>query len=169
MGRKKIDISRIEDSKLRQVTFNKRKVGLMKKAIELSVLCDASVAVLIGYNSQYYQYASSDVPALLNAYSGYQGMCEEIRNEDLELLEPSKASSFKVGRSIMKLAGRKKSVLSASGAEASLLSLPMHTGVSTGGSGSSLRGDLYPTNTTSWSGNPMEDLDFSSPFWTTPK
>ena len=36
MGRKKIEIKRLVDNKNRQVTFNKRKLGLMKKAIELS-------------------------------------------------------------------------------------------------------------------------------------
>ena len=41
-GRKKIKISRITSQKSRQVTFNKRKVGLMKKAMELSILCDWS-------------------------------------------------------------------------------------------------------------------------------
>ncbi|KAL5110562.1 Myocyte-specific enhancer factor 2C [Taenia crassiceps] len=40
MGRKKIEIKRIDDERNRQVTFTKRKLGLMKKAYELSVLCD---------------------------------------------------------------------------------------------------------------------------------
>ena len=50
MGRKKIQISRITDERNRQVTFTKRKFGLMKKAYELSVLCDCEIALII-FNS----------------------------------------------------------------------------------------------------------------------
>lgn len=47
MGRGKIEIKRIENSVHRQVTFCKRRGGLMKKAYELSVLCDAEVALIV--------------------------------------------------------------------------------------------------------------------------
>ena len=47
MGRGKIDIRRIENSSSRKVTFSKRRVGLVKKAQELSILCDAQVGLLI--------------------------------------------------------------------------------------------------------------------------
>ena len=47
MGRRKIDIVRIENERHRQVTFTKRKSGLLKKATELAILCDAQVAVMI--------------------------------------------------------------------------------------------------------------------------
>ncbi|KAJ7290911.1 hypothetical protein O6H91_Y292100 [Diphasiastrum complanatum] len=47
MGRGKIEIKRIENATCRQVTFSKRRNGLLKKAHELSVLCDAQVAVII--------------------------------------------------------------------------------------------------------------------------
>ena len=50
MGRKKINIARISDERNRQVTFTKRKFGLMKKAYGLSVLCDCEIAVII-FNS----------------------------------------------------------------------------------------------------------------------
>ena len=52
MGRRKIDIVRIENERHRQVTFTKRKGGLIKKATELSILCDAEVAVIIFANNQ---------------------------------------------------------------------------------------------------------------------
>ncbi|MFQ6634575.1 hypothetical protein Gotur_011123, partial [Gossypium turneri] len=38
---------RIENDTSRQVTFSKRRNGLLKKAFELSVLCDAEVALII--------------------------------------------------------------------------------------------------------------------------
>jgi hypothetical protein len=47
MGRGKIEIKRIENSMNRQVTFSKRRGGLLKKANELAVLCDARVGVVI--------------------------------------------------------------------------------------------------------------------------
>jgi hypothetical protein len=47
MGRRKIEIARIENDRHRQVTFAKRKLGVMKKATELSILCNANVAVIV--------------------------------------------------------------------------------------------------------------------------
>ncbi|RDX85186.1 MADS-box protein FLOWERING LOCUS C, partial [Mucuna pruriens] len=47
MGRKKLEIKRIENKSTRQITFSKRRNGLMKKAHELSILCDANVALVV--------------------------------------------------------------------------------------------------------------------------
>ncbi|XP_068645486.1 agamous-like MADS-box protein MADS9 isoform X1 [Aristolochia californica] len=47
MGRGKIEIKRIENSTNRQVTYSKRRGGIMKKAREISVLCDAQVSLVI--------------------------------------------------------------------------------------------------------------------------
>nr|UBT84112.1 MADS-affecting flowering-related transcription factor 8.4 [Arabis montbretiana] len=47
MGRRKVEIKRIENKSSRQVTFCKRRNGLMEKARQLSVLCESSVAVVI--------------------------------------------------------------------------------------------------------------------------
>ncbi|XP_019176765.1 PREDICTED: agamous-like MADS-box protein AGL12 isoform X2 [Ipomoea nil] len=47
MGRGKTELKRISNPVHRQVTFCKRRGGLLKKAKELSVLCDAEVAVLV--------------------------------------------------------------------------------------------------------------------------
>lgn len=71
MGRKKIQIARISDERNRQVTFTKRKFGLMKKAYELSVLCDCELAVII-FNShgKLFQYASNDMDKVLLKYTG---------------------------------------------------------------------------------------------------
>ncbi|KAH7433965.1 hypothetical protein KP509_07G094900 [Ceratopteris richardii] len=51
MGRGKIEIRRIENASSRQVTFAKRRAGLVKKALELSILCDAEIAMLIAPSS----------------------------------------------------------------------------------------------------------------------
>ncbi|XP_050884933.1 agamous-like MADS-box protein AGL104 isoform X2 [Lathyrus oleraceus] len=47
MGRVKLQIKKIENTTNRQVTFSKRRNGLMKKAYELSVLCDVDVALIM--------------------------------------------------------------------------------------------------------------------------
>ncbi|KAI3883589.1 hypothetical protein MKX03_016271, partial [Papaver bracteatum] len=47
MGRGKIVIRRIDNSTSRQVTFSKRRNGLLKKAKELAMLCDAEVSLII--------------------------------------------------------------------------------------------------------------------------
>ena len=47
MGRGKVEMRRIENKISRQVTFAKRRNGLLKKAYELSLLCDAEVALIV--------------------------------------------------------------------------------------------------------------------------
>jgi hypothetical protein len=47
MGRGKVELKRIENKISRQVTLAKRRNGLLKKAYELSLLCDAEVALII--------------------------------------------------------------------------------------------------------------------------
>nr|ABS17562.1 SEPALLATA 3-like protein [Platanus x hispanica] len=50
MGRGRVELKRIENKINRQVTFSKRRNGILKKAYELSVLCDAEVALIIFSN-----------------------------------------------------------------------------------------------------------------------
>ncbi|XP_055835687.1 MADS-box protein FBP24 [Solanum dulcamara] len=47
MGRGKIEVKRIENKTSRQVTFSKRRAGLLKKTHELSILCDAQIGLII--------------------------------------------------------------------------------------------------------------------------
>ncbi|XP_077573298.1 myocyte-specific enhancer factor 2B [Stigmatopora nigra] len=84
MGRKKIQISRIRDQRNRQVTFTKRKFGLMKKAYELSVLCDCEIALII-FNStnRLFQYASTDMDKVLLKYTEYSEPHESRTNMDI--------------------------------------------------------------------------------------
>ncbi|XP_010547303.1 PREDICTED: agamous-like MADS-box protein AGL15 isoform X2 [Tarenaya hassleriana] len=73
MGRGKIEIKRIENANNRQVTFSKRRAGLLKKARELAVLCDAEVAVIVFSNSgKLFEFSSSGMKKTLSRYNKYQ-------------------------------------------------------------------------------------------------
>uniref|UniRef100_A0A914VA25 MADS-box domain-containing protein n=1 Tax=Plectus sambesii TaxID=2011161 RepID=A0A914VA25_9BILA len=77
-------ITRIQDERNRQVTFTKRKFGLMKKAYELSVLCDCEIALII-FNStnKLFQYASTDMDKVLLKYTEYNEPHESRTNADI--------------------------------------------------------------------------------------
>lgn len=60
MGRGKIEIKRIENATNRQVTYSKRRSGIMKKARELTVLCDAQVAIIMfSSTGKYHEFCST--------------------------------------------------------------------------------------------------------------
>ncbi|KAL9997054.1 putative transcription factor MADS-type1 family [Helianthus debilis subsp. tardiflorus] len=60
MGRGRVELKSIENKINRQVTFAKRRNGLLKKAYELSVLCDAEVALIIFSNrGKLYEFCST--------------------------------------------------------------------------------------------------------------
>ncbi|KAI9316805.1 hypothetical protein BX666DRAFT_1947073 [Dichotomocladium elegans] len=84
MGRKKIKIQPIQDDRNRQVTFLKRKYGLMKKAYELSVLCNCDIGLIIfnNTNNKLVQYASKDMDKVLLRYTEYQEPHESKNNID---------------------------------------------------------------------------------------
>ena len=59
MGRRKIEIKLIENHTKRQVTYSKRRDGILKKAHELSVLCDANISlIMISHNHKLHEYLS---------------------------------------------------------------------------------------------------------------
>ncbi|XP_018446159.1 MADS-box protein FLOWERING LOCUS C isoform X2 [Raphanus sativus] len=82
MGRKKLEIKRIENKSSRQVTFSKRRNGLIEKARQLSVLCDASVALLVvSASGKLYSFSSGDnLVKILDRYG-------KQHDDDLKALE----------------------------------------------------------------------------------
>ncbi|KAJ8511173.1 hypothetical protein OPV22_001607 [Ensete ventricosum] len=100
-------IQRIENAASRQVTFSKRRNGLVKKALELSVLCDAEVALII-FSSQgkLHEFSSSSMLETIKHYRAHsredtgntstEHVIEELKHEEacmskkMELLEASK-------------------------------------------------------------------------------
>ncbi|XP_008219194.1 PREDICTED: MADS-box transcription factor 23 isoform X3 [Prunus mume] len=70
MGRGKIVIRRIDNSTSRQVTFSKRRNGLLKKAKELAILCDAEVGVMIfSSTGKLYDFASTSIKSVIERYN----------------------------------------------------------------------------------------------------
>nr|WBK62430.1 AGAMOUS-like 20-2 protein [Larix kaempferi] len=62
-------MKRIENATSRQVTFSKRRNGLLKKAYELSVLCDAEVALIVfSPRGKLYEFANPSMQKMLEIY-----------------------------------------------------------------------------------------------------
>ncbi|ORX33807.1 hypothetical protein BD324DRAFT_200472 [Kockovaella imperatae] len=80
MGRKKIEIRPLHDERNRNVTFLKRKAGLMKKAWELSVLCGADVSIVIfSAAGKAFEFSSKELDSEIDRYLEYEGVIERRR------------------------------------------------------------------------------------------
>ncbi|CAN1842522.1 MADS-box protein AGL42 [Linum perenne] len=112
MVRGKVEVRKIENTTSRQVTFSKRRNGLLKKAGELSVLCDAEVGVVVfsqrgrlsefsshGMDktiARYQKYAPIEINKINNADSCIQ---QQLKHESASLankIELLKASTRKL-------------------------------------------------------------------------
>ncbi|XP_008783531.2 MADS-box transcription factor 6-like [Phoenix dactylifera] len=87
MGRGKVELKRIENKINRQVTFSKRRNGLLKKAYELSVLCDAEVALIIfSSRGKLYEFGSVGTSKTLERYQRccYASQDSNITNHEAQ-------------------------------------------------------------------------------------
>ncbi|XP_042028740.1 MADS-box protein SVP-like [Salvia splendens] len=86
MAREKIQIKKIDNVTARQVTFSKRRRGLFKKAEELSVLCDADVALIIfSSTGKLFEYASSSMNEILGRHNLHAKNLNKLEQPSLEL------------------------------------------------------------------------------------
>ncbi|XP_068466678.1 MADS-box transcription factor 23-like [Phaseolus vulgaris] len=70
MGRGKIPIQRIENPTHRQVTFCKRRNGLVKKTRELSILCDAEIGVIVfSCTGKLYDYSTTSMKSIIDRFN----------------------------------------------------------------------------------------------------
>jgi len=97
MGRNKIPIEKIQNDKSRQATFSKRKHGLFKKAMELSILCDCEIAVIIyGPNEKLFQYSSGDIAEILEKLQkDTDPPLQSLTNKEYRTTFASKEPEFK--------------------------------------------------------------------------
>ncbi|CAH8280528.1 unnamed protein product [Arabidopsis lyrata] len=85
MVRGKIEMKKIENATSRQVTFSKRRNGLLKKAYELSVLCDAQISLIIfSQRGRLYEFSSSDMQKMIERYRKYT-KGHETSNHDSQI------------------------------------------------------------------------------------
>ncbi|KAI5562955.1 hypothetical protein POPTR_015G098400v4 [Populus trichocarpa] len=92
MGRGKVELKRIENSASRQVTFSKRRNGLLKKAFELSILCEAEVSLIIfSPSGKFYQFSSHDMERSVARYRSEVGLpgTNDQRSRSLEVITVS--------------------------------------------------------------------------------
>ena len=92
MRKRKISqLKEINDRNLKTITYNKRKRGIIKKAVELSVLCKQEIFMTIfnKENNKLVVYQSSDdfssqrVNTLLQSNATLNSLYEEHNNFDL--------------------------------------------------------------------------------------
>ncbi|XP_030481490.1 truncated transcription factor CAULIFLOWER A isoform X1 [Cannabis sativa] len=86
MGRGRVELKRIENKINRQVTFSKRRNGLLKKAHEISVLCDAEVAVIVfSHKGKLSEYSTdSCMEKILERYERYSYAERQLVSMDSE-------------------------------------------------------------------------------------
>nr|UZS59126.1 CAULIFLOWER-like protein [Fagopyrum esculentum] len=86
MGRGRVQLKRIENKINRQVTFSKRRGGLVKKAHEISVLCDAEVALIVFSNrGKLFEYSTdSCMEKILERYERYSYAERQLSSHDTD-------------------------------------------------------------------------------------
>ncbi|KAK9750612.1 hypothetical protein RND81_02G208100 [Saponaria officinalis] len=86
MGRGRVQLKRIENKINRQVTFSKRRSGLVKKAHEISVLCDAEVALIIfSHRGKLFEFSSdSCMEKVLERYERYSYAEKQLASNDAD-------------------------------------------------------------------------------------
>ncbi|XP_021756492.1 truncated transcription factor CAULIFLOWER A-like [Chenopodium quinoa] len=84
MGRGRVQLKKIENKINRQVTFSKRRSGLVKKAHEISVLCDAEVALIVfSHRGKLFEYSSdSSMEKILERYERYSYAERRLTSND---------------------------------------------------------------------------------------
>ncbi|XP_070024310.1 agamous-like MADS-box protein FUL-L isoform X2 [Nicotiana sylvestris] len=79
-------MKRIENKISRQVTFSKRRLGLLKKTHEISVLCDADVALIVfSAKGKLFEYSTeSSMESILERYESYSYAERKLNANDSE-------------------------------------------------------------------------------------
>ncbi|GMQ05211.1 hypothetical protein CsSME_00050329 [Camellia sinensis var. sinensis] len=115
MVRGKTQMKRIENATSRQVTFSKRRSGLLKKAFELSVLCDAEVALIIfSPKGKLYEFSNSRCLSINKTIDRYQKNAKDLgssNNAAQENLQHLKEEAVSLSEKIELLQVSKRKLL----------------------------------------------------------
>ncbi|KAG8076445.1 hypothetical protein GUJ93_ZPchr0006g42358 [Zizania palustris] len=108
------EMRRIEDATSRQVTFSKRRSGLLKKAFELSVLCDAEVALVVfSPRGRLYEFASAnDLQRTINRYLNHtKGISAHEKGDGSFVMQKWKSEATTLGKKIEAIEEHKSKLL----------------------------------------------------------
>ncbi|XP_076902581.1 agamous-like MADS-box protein AGL8 homolog [Bidens hawaiensis] len=111
MGRGKVTLKRIENKINRQVTFSKRRSGLLKKSHEISVLCEADVALIVfSTKGKLCEYSTnSSMERILERYEKY--LHAEAQNNSTNIEEISTMDHVKLKARIELLHKRQRNLM----------------------------------------------------------
>ena len=107
------EMRRIEDATSRQVTFSKRRSGLLKKAFELSVLCDAEVALIVfSPRGRLYEFASAtDLQKTIDRYLNHTKVTPANEKADEPSVQKWKSEATTLGKKIDAIEAYKRKML----------------------------------------------------------
>lgn len=113
MGKKRVELKRIQNPSSRHATFSKRKNGLLKKAFELSVLCDAEVALIIfSETGKIYEFASNnDMTAILGKYRVHEEGTETSSPTSLQNVKYHESGLEKLQEKLTALQKKEKNLI----------------------------------------------------------
>ncbi|KAF3778120.1 Agamous-like MADS-box protein [Nymphaea thermarum] len=90
MGRRKIEIKKIEDKDKGHVCFSKRRNGLMKKASELSILCGAEIAVIVfSPAGKSYSFGSPSVHSIVHRFLNVSSPSSSLPSQRTSDVDPA--------------------------------------------------------------------------------
>ncbi|XP_058737241.1 MADS-box protein SOC1-like [Vicia villosa] len=112
MVRGKTQMKRIENATSRQVTFSKRRNGLLKKAFELSVLCDAEVALIIfSPRGKLYEFSSSCMQDTIERYRRNTRSAQPLQRSDEQNMQNLKQETASLMKKIELLEASKRKLM----------------------------------------------------------
>ncbi|CAL1405075.1 unnamed protein product [Linum trigynum] len=113
MVRGKVELRRIENAASRQVTFSKRRSGLMKKAHELSVLCDAEIAVIVfSQRGRLSEFSNHEMQKTISRYQKYAAVgVDKLKDTDYHSFQQLKQESASMAKKIEQLEASRRKLL----------------------------------------------------------
>ncbi|XP_057517991.1 MADS-box protein AGL24-like [Amaranthus tricolor] len=86
MVRQRIQIKKIDNVTARQVTFSKRRRGLIKKAQELSTLCDAEIGLIVfSSTGKLFEYSNTRMPQVLQRHMLHADNLNKLEESSVQL------------------------------------------------------------------------------------